>query len=320
MNRSTALVTGATSGLGQAAAGVLAGDGWHEVIITGRSQARIKATGNQLATETGKDVFTPLELELADPASVQRAIAELIKRGQAGQPTIDFLLLNAGLGTGSKRALTAAGVETNQAPLMGHHQLTVGLLRANLLSPNARIVIAGAEPARGDMFIFKLTDIPTLAAKHYKGNRTAAIEEMLRSGPNVKYDANRAYADAKVMVAWWAASLARRLPSGMAVYAVSPGSAPDTQAPRHAGPVVKYVMIPLLKLVPGMTMTPEVAARRYIQAAQEFGTDQSGQFWASAPGKLTGSIEAMKQPHLLDRESQEAAWRAIVAVSGVDLS
>src|SRR6059058_1625488 len=100
---------------------------------------------------------------------------------------------------------------------------------------------------------------------------------------------NRAYADAKLIVAWWAAALARRLPPGMAVYAVSPGSAPDTKAVRNAGPALKWLLIPLIKLIPGMSQTPETAARRYLQAS-EFGTDVSGQFFASAPKKLTGPI------------------------------
>ena len=74
-----------------------------------------------------------------------------------------------------------------------------------------------------------------LAATQHQGDRSAAVEALVRSGPNVKYEPNRAYADAKLVVAWWAAALARRLPSGMAVYTVSPGSAPDTQAARKAG-------------------------------------------------------------------------------------
>jgi NAD(P)-dependent dehydrogenase (short-subunit alcohol dehydrogenase family) len=37
MEHSIALVTGATSGLGLAAARLLAGEGWHEIIVTGRS-------------------------------------------------------------------------------------------------------------------------------------------------------------------------------------------------------------------------------------------------------------------------------------------
>jgi hypothetical protein len=135
----------------------------------------------------------------------------------------------------------------------------------------------------------------------------------------VKYEPNRAYADAKIVVAWWAAALARRLPPGTAVYAVSPGSTPDTKGLRNAGPALKWLMVPLVKLIPGMSHTPETAARRYIQAS-EFGTDVSGQFFASAPKKLTGPIEEMRQPHFHDRANQEAAWQAVVKVSGVDFS
>ena len=141
MEHSIALVTGTTSGLGHAAARLLAAEGYREVIVTGRSLARVQETAAQLAAETKTQVFTPLELDLDSPSSVQSALAELVKRGRP----IDFLLLNAGMVGGKKRVLTAAGIEAAQAPLIGHHQLTVGLLRANLLSPNARIVIAGAE-------------------------------------------------------------------------------------------------------------------------------------------------------------------------------
>src|SRR5271167_3659928 len=312
MTHSIALVTGTTSGLGYEAARMLAIKGYRQVIVTGRSLGRVQETAGQLAAETKTQVFAPLELDLDAPTSVQSALAELVKRGRP----IDFLLLNAGMVPGKKRVLTAAGVEAAQAPLIGHHQLTAGLLRANLLSPNARIVIAGAEPARGDVPMFTFTDVAALATKHHQGDRSAAVEALVRNGPNVKYEPNRTYAEAKLIVAWWAAALARRLPSGMAVYTVSPGSAPDTQAARNAGPAVKWLFVPMARLL-GMTQTPETAARRYLQAS-EFGTDVSGQFFASAPKKLTGPMEAMRHPHLHDRANQEAAWQAVVKVSGVD--
>jgi NAD(P)-dependent dehydrogenase (short-subunit alcohol dehydrogenase family) len=126
MKHTIALVTGGTSGLGYAAARTLAGEGWREIIVSGRSLARVQETLAQLAAETKTQVFTPLELELDTPSSVQSALAELVKLGKP----IDFLLLNAGLVPFKKRVLTAAGVEASQAPLIGHHQLTVGLLRA----------------------------------------------------------------------------------------------------------------------------------------------------------------------------------------------
>jgi NAD(P)-dependent dehydrogenase (short-subunit alcohol dehydrogenase family) len=315
MRHSIALITGATSGLGHAAASLLAGEGWHEIIITGRSLAGAQKAAARLAAETKRKIFTPLELDLDAPASAQAALASLVER----ERPIDFLLLNAGLVPAKKRVVTSVGVEASEAPLIGHHQLTVGMLRANLLSHDARIVITSAEPARGGVPMFNYTDVPAFAAKYFLGDRTAAIEALIRNGPHVEYGPNNAYADAKLIVAWWAAALARRLPSGMAVYAVSPGASNATNVARNAGPLLKYLMIPIVNLIPGMNQTPETAARRYLQAS-EFGTEVSGQFFASAQGKFSGPMEVQRQPHLYDRASQEAAWEAVVKVSGTDLS
>jgi NAD(P)-dependent dehydrogenase (short-subunit alcohol dehydrogenase family) len=314
MKHSIALVTGTTSGLGYAAASMLATKGYSHVIVTGRSLVGVQETAAQLTAETKNQVFIPLELDLNEPTSVQSALTMLFKLGLP----IDFLLLNAGLVPGKKRVLTAAGVEASEAPLIGHHQLTVGLLHTNLLSPNVRIVITSAEPARGGVPMFKYTEVPAFAAKYFRGDRTAAAEALIRNGPHVKYAPNNAYADAKLIVAWWAAALARRLPSGMAVYAVSPGASNATNVARNAGPLLRYLMIPIVNLIPGMNQTPETAARRYLQAS-ELGTEASGQFFASAQGKFSGPMEVQRQPHLHDRASQEAAWQAVVNVSGIDL-
>ena len=112
MQHSIALVTGATSGLGHAAARLLAGEGWHEIIVTGRSLAAAQQAAAQLAAETKKKIFTPLELDLDAPASVQAALASLVER----ERPIDFLLLNAGLVPTKKRVITAAGVEASRGP------------------------------------------------------------------------------------------------------------------------------------------------------------------------------------------------------------
>ncbi len=66
MEHSIALVTGATS-IGHAAARMLAAGGYREVIVTGRSLARIQETAAQLAAETKTQVFTPLELNMNTP-------------------------------------------------------------------------------------------------------------------------------------------------------------------------------------------------------------------------------------------------------------
>ncbi len=73
--------------------------------------------------------------------------------------------------------------------------------------------------------MFKYTDVPAFAAKYYRGDQTAAVEALLRNGPNVKYVPNNAYADAKLIIAWWTA-LARRLPAQHGRGIVSPAGRP----------------------------------------------------------------------------------------------
>ena len=80
MEHSIALVTGTTSGLGYAAAGMLATKGYGQVIVTGRRLAEVQQTAAQLAAETKKKIFTPLELDLDAPSSVKSALAELVKQ------------------------------------------------------------------------------------------------------------------------------------------------------------------------------------------------------------------------------------------------
>ena len=73
MKRSIALVTGATSGLGYAAARSLATEGWGDIVITGRSLDGARQAAAQLAAENKKTViFTPLALESGQ--AVQRSV------------------------------------------------------------------------------------------------------------------------------------------------------------------------------------------------------------------------------------------------------
>ena len=79
----TVFVTGATSGIGEAAARRFLADGWR-VIGTGRRADRL----DRLAGELG-DAFRPLELDMRDTAAFDQLAND------AGQ--IDLLLNNAGL-------------------------------------------------------------------------------------------------------------------------------------------------------------------------------------------------------------------------------
>ena len=306
-----ALVTGATSGVGFEAAAQLAELGYARVTITGRNTAGADAARAQLVTRTGRDVFDTMALDLDKPKSVQDAGEELARRGQK----IDFLLLNAGMVSGGKLVRTDERVEITHAPLIGHHLLTMQLLENDLLHDQARIVIASSEAARGDVPMMNPVDLPDFAAKHHEGDLASAAEAVIRFEGPLKYKPTTAYANAKLFVAYWSAVLARKLPAGMTVNAVSPGSTPSTNAGRNANFLMRYIMIPFLKMVPGMSAPVSEAASRYIEAAG-YSEQVSGQFFASAPKKMIGKLHKVELAHVHDRDSQEATWNAIVRVAG----
>jgi NAD(P)-dependent dehydrogenase (short-subunit alcohol dehydrogenase family) len=311
----TALVTGATSGLGFEAAAQLAEQGFGRVTITGRNLERAETAVRQLIERTGKDVFEVVVVDLNTPESVRSAAEHLKTSGNH----IDVLLLNAGMVSGNELIKTPDDVEvTFASSLIGHHQLTAALLDADVLTETAHIIIAGSEAARDDVPTFNVADLPSLANKDFNGDLDAAAEALIRGSSSVKYKPANTYATAKLFVAWWSASLARRLPAGMTVNAVSPGSAPNTDAARNANFFMRNIMMPVMKKAParfGLAAPTSVAAARYLEAA-DFDERTTGQFFASAPKKMTGPLHRMEQPHVIDLTSQEAAWNATVAVAG----
>ena len=87
MEHSIALVTGATSGLGYAAARLLAGEGWHEIIVTGRSLAEL----DKAVADIGKNV-TGVNTDISKLVDLDRLYEAVAKKGK-----IDVIFAGAGL-------------------------------------------------------------------------------------------------------------------------------------------------------------------------------------------------------------------------------
>jgi len=315
----TALVTGANSGLGFEASAQLAEDGWGTVILACRSTEKAEAAKSKLIERTGKDSFETLAIDTSEASSAHAAADELRKRGTR----IDFLLLNAGASS-KDASFNSDGLEiTYASTLVGHHVLTMRALADGLLSPNARIVIAGSEGARGNMPGMDVHDIQRIAENTFGGDMVATIEALtrLKAPGQDKFVNMREYVTAKLLVAWWAAALARRLPHGITVNAVSPGAALETSFGRNADAMMRLVMIPVLKVLGplmGMAGPTDKAARRYLDAA-EFSDDETGRFYATAHRKkLVGPLGVQTWPeYFTDNRGQEAAFDATANLTGV---
>jgi len=89
--KGTALITGASTGIGAIYADRLAKRG-HDLILVARNQHRLASLARRLANETGRKVET-VEADLTSPADLQRV--EDILRTNAG---ISLLVNNAGVG------------------------------------------------------------------------------------------------------------------------------------------------------------------------------------------------------------------------------
>lgn len=92
----TILVTGATSGLGLAAAVHFVNLGASTVIITGRTVARGETAKREIERQTGtndKDVVKVMELDMSTFAGV-KTFADQVKQEVK---SVDYVLLNAGM-------------------------------------------------------------------------------------------------------------------------------------------------------------------------------------------------------------------------------
>jgi NAD(P)-dependent dehydrogenase (short-subunit alcohol dehydrogenase family) len=253
--------------------------------------------------------------------SARAAVAELQRQG--GQ--INFLLLNAAATT-RRPQLNSDGVElTYASTLIGHHVITALALKEGMLAPNARVVIAGSESARGNVPGEQGHDFAQIAEQQFAGDRVAAVEAFLRLAVPAQNDFRnmREYGTAKLFVAWWAASMARRLPPGMTVNAVSPGGALDTNFGRDANAILRYGLLPILRVLgplTGLSGTVEAGARRYIEA-EAYAADQTGNFYATANRKkVAGPVGLQTWPAFFrDEENQEACFEALVKITGVRL-
>ena len=142
MTGRTVVVTGGSSGIGQATAARLAQLG-ATVVITGRDPARTHDAANQIRTSTGTSVQT-FTADLSDQAQVRRLAAELLAR----LPQIDVLVNNAG-GYWNTRHPTRDGLErTFAVNYLAPFLLTALLLDRIRHSQDGRVVNVSSNAQR----------------------------------------------------------------------------------------------------------------------------------------------------------------------------
>jgi NAD(P)-dependent dehydrogenase (short-subunit alcohol dehydrogenase family) len=165
----TVVITGATSGIGAAAAVALARLG-ARLVLVGREAAKLDATRAALIADSGGDIV----VQQADLESVAEVRA-LAQRLLLTEPHIDVLINNAGA-LFAERALTAEGHERCFAVnLLAPYLLTEALLPKLRSSGTAQQPSRVVNVSSGGMYLQKLAlDDLENAAGHYDGTKAYA--------------------------------------------------------------------------------------------------------------------------------------------------
>jgi NAD(P)-dependent dehydrogenase (short-subunit alcohol dehydrogenase family) len=182
----TALITGASRGIGREAARILASEGWR--VLAGVRDSTSAPPGTQIEI-----------VDMADPVSIEALAKRLLARNER----LDALVNNAGVYREAARRVWDVN-------LLGPLRLTQAL--QNLLNPNARVVMVTSglgqwsmQPAR---LVKRLSD-PNLSLSD--------LEQLAQEAPG-------GYGESKAALNALTKLFAKQLaPQGIMVNAISPG-------------------------------------------------------------------------------------------------
>ena len=279
------IVTGATSGLGLAAAHQLAGMGASLVAI-GRDAAKTDAVVASLPSPTGAD-HAAAYADLGDLTAVRTVGEHLL----AEHPESDTLIHNAGALL-DERQTTADGFEVTVASqVLGPFLLTSLLLPALTAKQEARVLTMSS----GGMYTAPLT---------------VSRLQMSDSGSDDPYRGAEQYARAKraqvTLTEMWAEKFAG---SGVRFHSLHPGWA-DTPGVEEALPTFRKIVGPLLR-------TPQEGADTLVWlTADDASLTSNGRFWHD---RAPRPIHRLPQTRRSDTPERRAKlWSWCVDRAGVD--
>ena len=191
----TALVTGATDGVGRVVAAALGKDGWR-VLVHGRDRKRGEALVHEIGQAGGSATF--LQADLASLVEVRRLADEV----RSAMDRLDLLINNAGIGT-------AGPVSGRQTSIDGHElRFAVNYLAGYLLTRELLPLLERSAPAR-------IVNVSSA------GQMPIDFDDpMITRG----YSGVRAYCQSKLAQILFTFDLAERLPDGVTVTALHPAT------------------------------------------------------------------------------------------------
>ena len=277
------LVTGATSGIGLAAATALAGDG-ATVVLLGRNPDKTARVADDLRASSGNDTVASVVADMADLDAVRAAAAQVLDRYER----LDVLVHNAAVLSATRRLAPGGTEQTIACQVVAPFLLTSLLLDRLRASPIARVLTM----ASGGMYTVPL-DVAHLEMDEsdYKG-----AEQYAR--------AKRAQVTMNEM---WAA---RTDAAEVVFHALHPGWV-DTPGLEEALPKFRRIVGPLLR-------SPDQGADTLVWLAADDGIPltTNGRFWLDRRPRALHKIGRTRRSDT--PEERERLWAWCLDRAGID--
>jgi len=314
--KSTVIITGASSGVGLYAAKALANRGWH-VIMACRDLAKAGIVAQNVDMPEGS--YTILHVDLGDLGLVRKFVDEF----RALRRPLTALLCNAAIYMPLlKQPLRSPqGYELSMATNHLGHFLLCNLLMEDLKnSPAAdkRVVILGTVTHNPDELGGKVYPRPDLG--NLEGF-AAGFKDPISMADGKKFEPVKAYKDSKVCNVLTMRELHRRYhdSTGIAFTSLYPGCVADTPLFRNHYPLFQKLFPLFQKYITKGYVSQELAGERVAQVIADPEFKQSGSYWSWGNRQKEGRDAFVQRvsPQARDDARAERMWDLSAQLVGI---
>ncbi|KAJ0236196.1 Protochlorophyllide reductase C [Hirschfeldia incana] len=312
--KGTAVITGASSGLGLATAKALADTGkWH-VIMACRNF--LKAEKAAKSVGMSKEDYTVMHLDLASLDSVK----QFVDNYRRTERPLDVLVCNAAVyqPTAKEPSFTAEGFELSVGTNHLGHFLLSRLLLDDLKKsdyPSKRMIIVGSITGNTNTLAgnvppkANLGDLRGLASG-LNGQNSSMID-------GGEYDGAKAYKDSKVCNMLTMQELHRRYheETGVTFASLYPGCIATTGLFREHVPLFRLLFPPFQKYITKGYVSEEEAGKRLAQVVSDPSLEKSGVYWSW--NNNSSSFENQLSKEASDAEKAKKLWEVSEKLVGL---
>jgi len=301
----TAIITGASSGVGLYGARALTQKGWH-IVMACRDLAKAARVAQEVGMLPGSYTLMPIDL-----ASLE-SVRQFVKTFRESGKSLDALVCNAAIYMPliKEPLRSPEGYELSVATNHLGHFLLCNLMLDDLKhSSDPRLVILGTVTHNPDELGGKIPPRPDLG--NFEGFE-AGFKAPISMIDGKKFEPVKAYKDSKVCNVLTMRELHRRYhdATGITFSSLYPGCVADTPLFRNHYPLFQKIFPWFQKNITGGYVSQELSGDRVAMMVADSEYKQSGAYWSwgNRQKKEGKSFVQKVSPQARDDEKADRMW------------